>query len=162
MLSNPQVNTLRSLLFGLVFLGVAFTQACQPVPAEYKTFFSQDWERQKEQAKTFSIEKQIDYYLAGRKYVHPPSSTLLYVIAEHGKAVVPALMERMKNEPSDAAKVDLMEVIRNIHDFHDDLSGDKDVIGQLRSIISKIQDPPRKARAEELLTDIVENRKPQN
>lgn len=162
MISNPQINSLRSLLFSLVFVGAALTHACHPVPPEYKTFFSQDWERQKEQAKAFSIEKQIDYYLAGRKYVHPPSSTLLYVIAEHGKPVVPALMERMKNEPSDAAKVDLLEVIRNIDDFHDDLSGDKDLIEQLRSIISKIQDPQRKSRAEELLADIIENRYPPN
>src|ERR1700730_5255523 len=107
MFSNQQINTPRSLLFSLLFFGAALTHLCEPVPAEYKAFFSQDWARQKEEAKGFSLEKQIEYYLAGRKYVHPPSSTLLYVIAQRGKAAIPALVERMKNERSDAPKVAL-------------------------------------------------------
>ena len=162
MFSNQQINTPRSLLFSLLFFGAALTHLCEPVPAEYKAFFSQDWARQKEEAKGFSLEKQIEYYLAGRKYVHPPSSTLLYVIAQRGKAAIPALVERMKNERSDAPKVDLIEVVRNINDFHDDVSGDKDLIEQLRTIASGMYDAGRKARAEEMVTDIVERRRPPN
>lgn len=162
MFSNQQINTPRSLLFSLLFFGAVLTHVCEPVPAEYKAFFSQDWARQKEEAKEFSLEKQIEYYLAGRKYVHPPSSTLLYVIAQRGKAAIPALVERMKNERSDAPKVDLIEVVRNINDFHDDVSSDKDLIEQLRTIASGMHDAGRKARAEEMITDIVEHRRPPN
>lgn len=150
------------ILFTLLFFCIAWLEACEPVPREYKAFFALDWDRQREEAKKFPLEKQIDYYLAGKKYVHPPSSLLLYVIAEQGKSAVPALLLQMKNENSDSAKVHLLEVVRNIHAFHDDLRGDKEVIKQLRGVVSGIKDAARKARAEEMLTDIIENRRPEN
>lgn len=155
-----QLNHRATILPALFLFGITLLRACEPVPSEYKTFFALDWERQKEEARKFPIEKQIDYYLAGKKYVHPPSSTLLYVLAEQGKPAVPALIARMKSEDSDSAKVYLIEVVRNIHDFHDNLSGEKEIVQQLREIVAGMRDADRKRRAEGMLTDIVENRSP--
>lgn len=155
-----QPNHGRAILFVLFLFGVTLVKGCEPVPSEYKAFFALDWERQQEEARNFPIEKQIDYYLAGKKYVHPPSSTLLYVVAERGKSAVPALLVRMKNEDSDSAKVYLLEVVRNIHDFHDNLSGEKEIVEQLREIVGGMRDANRKTTAERMLTDIVESRSP--
>ena len=150
----------RTILPVLFIFGSLLVNGCEPVPSEYKAFFTLDWERQQEEARKFPIEKQIDYYLAGKKYVHPPSSTLLYVIAERGKSAVPALIVRMKNERSDSAKLHLLEVVRNIHDFHENLSREKEIIEQLQEIVVGMSDANRKATAERMLTDIVENRSP--
>ncbi len=148
----------RKLALICVVLGVVLVKGCESVPPEYSAFFKLDWEQQREQARTFPIEKQIDFYLAGKKYVHPPSSTLLYVIAERGKSAVPDVLNRMESEQSDAAKLYLLEVIHNIHSFHDDLSGEKDVIENLRVVVSEMNDPNRKAKAEEILTEIAKSR----
>lgn len=160
MFHTLQLTPGRMVLFGLLLFGIASVKGCEPVPPEYQAFFAQDWDQQREEGKKFSIEKQIDYYLAGRKHVHPPSSIMLYVIAERGKSAVPALLERMRKENSDGAKEDLIEVVRNIHDFHDDLRSEKETIEQLRTVVSGMKDAKRKARAAEMLTDIIENRRP--
>ena len=162
MFATLPLKPTRSILFTLLFFGIALVKGCEPVPNEYKAFFALDSDRQREEAKKFPIEKQIDYYLAGKKYVHPPSSILLYVIAEQGKSTVPALLIRMKNEESDSAKVHLLEVVRNIHAFHDDLRDETEVIEQLRVVVSEIKDAARTARAEAMLNDIIENRRPDN
>jgi hypothetical protein len=145
-------------LFSLLMLSVVLTINCESVPPEYNAFFSLDWDQQIAKAEKFPIEKQIEYYLAGKKYVHPPSSTLLRVIAKQGKAAIPALLERIKKEDRDSGKIYLLEVFRNIHDFHYDLRGEKEVLAQLQDVVSRMGN--RKARGEEILTDIVENRPP--
>ena len=68
-----QIERTRTLLFSVLLFGTALVNACESVPPEYKAFFTRDWARQKEEARKFPTEKQIDYYFAGRKYVHLPS-----------------------------------------------------------------------------------------
>src|SRR5688572_12142009 len=143
----------------VLLLSIGLSKSCGAVPPEYDAFFSLDTERQRQKAKDFSIEKQIDFYLAGKRYVHPPSSTLLYVIAERGKEAVPALLERMKQTKSESDKLDLLDVIRNINEFHVRLNDDEVLIDQLKDITAKMQDPQRKAEAEQMLTDILATRR---
>lgn len=81
-------------------LSIVLLKGCQSIPPEYDAFFAQDLEQQRQQARGFSVEKQIEYYLAGKRYVHPPSSTLLHVIAERGKEAVPPLLKKMFTAPT--------------------------------------------------------------
>lgn len=137
-----------------LLLSIGLFKSCNRTPPEYEAFFTQDWDTQREQAKGFPIDKQIEYCLAGRKYVHPPSIIVFHVIADRGKEAVPPVIERMKRAEDDNDKLELMDLVLNIHEFHDDLSHDKQVIDQLTAIVAGITDPDRKVKAEAMLADI--------
>lgn len=155
-----QFSYARVVLFSLVLFVLAPLNACEKTPPEYTKFFGLDSDKQEELARKFPIEKQIEYYLAGKRYVHPPESTLLPIISEQGQAAIPALLDRINREDSDSQKVHLLEVFRYMQVFHYDLRRDQKVIDDLRGVVSRMKDLNRKARAEELLTGIAENRKP--
>jgi hypothetical protein len=138
----------------LLLVSIGLFKSCRTTPPEYEVFFAQDWDTQREQAKRFPIEKQIEYCLAGRKYVHPPSTIVFHVIADRGKEAVPPIIERMKRAADDSDKFELLRLVGNIHEFHDDLSTDKQVIDQLTAIVAGMTDPDRKVKAEEVLRDI--------
>jgi len=137
----------------LLLLSIVLFKGCNRTPPEYEVFFTQDWDTQEKQAKAFPIEKQIEYCLAGRRYVHPPNHIVFYIIADQGKAAVPSVIERMKHA-EDSDKFELLDLIHNIHQFHDDLSTDKQVIDQLTTIVAGMTDAYRKGKAEAMLTDI--------
>ncbi|HEX6046627.1 MAG TPA: hypothetical protein VFZ22_19200 [Pyrinomonadaceae bacterium] len=137
----------------LVLLICTF-KSCDRTPPEYEAFFSQDWDTQRQQAKGFPIEKQIEYCLAGKRYVHPPNHIVFYVIADKGKEAVPPIIARMKRTEDSNDKLELLDLVLNIHQFHDDLSNDKQVIEQLTAIVAGMTDADRKPKAEAMLTHI--------
>ena len=143
----------------LLLLSIGLFQSCNRTPPEYEAFFAQDWDTQREQAKGFPIEKQIEYCLAERKYIHPPGHIVFHIIADQGKDAVPPVIERMKRA-EDSDKLELMYLILNIHEFHDDLSNDKQVIDQLTAIVEGMTDRDRKVKAEAMLTDVKMRPKP--
>ena len=138
----------------LLLFSIGLFKSCNRTPPEYEAFFTQDWDTQEKQAKAFPIEKQIEYCLAGVRYVHPPNHIVFYIIADQGKAAVPPVIERMKRAEYDSDKLELLRLVGNIHEFHDDLSNDKQVIDQLTSIVAGITDSDRKLKAEAMLMDI--------
>lgn len=141
-------------------LSIVLLKGCQSIPPEYDAFFSQNLEQQRQQARGFPVEKQIEYYLAGKRYVHPPSSTLLHVIAERGEEAVPPLLKKMREADNDSDRLELLDVIRNINEFHSKLNDDEILNAELRGVVGKMQDPQRKAAAERMLKDIVGNGSP--
>src|SRR5574338_1504796 len=130
----------------LVLLICTF-KSCDRTPPEYEAFFTHDWDTQRQQAKGFSIEKQIEYCLAGKRYVHPPNHIVFYVIADKGKEAVPPIIARMKRTEDSNDKLELLDLVLNIHQFHDDLSNDKQVIEQLTAIVAGMTDADRKPKA---------------
>jgi transcription elongation factor GreA-like protein len=143
-----------SILAVLSLLLVGIFKGCDGTPPEYEAFFTQDWDTQRQQAKGFSIEKQIGYCLAGRRYVHPPNHIVFYVIADRGKEAVPPIILRMKRAEDDSDKLELLNLVLNIHEFHDDLSHDKQVIDELTTVVGSMTDSDLKLKAEAMLTDL--------
>lgn len=141
-------------------LSIGLLNNCNSTPPEYKKFYAQSWDQQRQEAKNFPIEKQIDYYVAGRRYFHPPYQSLMPLIAEQGKAAVPPLIEKMKQTDRDYLRVELLNVVVNIDEFHVDLSDDKPLLDGLRGVVNQMTDLDRKAKAEALLKEIVENKRP--
>jgi transcription elongation factor GreA-like protein len=153
----PNVFCLKhSYVLGVLWLllSIGLFKSCNRTPPEYEAFFTQDWDTQRQQAKTFPIAKQIDYCLAGTRYVHPPNYIVFYVIADRGKEAVPPIIERMKRAADDSDKLELLDLVLNIHEFHDDLSNDKQMIDQLVAIVADMTDPDQKVKADAMLTDI--------
>ena len=138
---------------------IGLLKDCNSTPPEYETFYAQSWDRQREEAKNFPIEKQIDYYVAGRRYFHPPYQSLLPLIAERGKAAVPPLLEKMKQADSDSVRLDLLGVVNNIDEFQVDLSDDKPLLDELTGVVDRMTDVDRKAKAQAILKEI-ENKRP--
>jgi len=149
-----------AMMFPLL-LGVVTLASCQlKTPPEYREFLRLPPDQQRERMRTSPIDKQIDYYLAGTTYVHPPLLGLRDVIASRGKEAIPALMKRLKEEKKDYHKMDLMLVFSSMHLFYYDLRGETEVIELLKEVAANMETPEDKARAEEMVKDIVENRPP--
>jgi len=138
---------------------IGLLKDCNSTPPEYETFYAQSWDRQREEAKNFPIEKQIDYYVAGRRYFHPPYQSLLPLIVERGKAALPPLLEKMKQADSDSVRLDLLGVVNNIDEFQVDLSDDKPLLDELTGVVDRMTDVDRKAKAQAILKEI-ENKRP--
>ena len=51
---------------------LAFLSCQKNIPSAYREFSELPPERQRERLKTFPVDKQIEYHLAGHKYFHPP------------------------------------------------------------------------------------------
>ena len=147
---------------GVLALAVAISllKNCDSTPPEYEAFYAQSWESQRQEAKGFPLEKQIDYYLAGRRYFHPPYHSLLPLIAERGKVAVSPLLEKMQQVDDDYARMDLLDVVLNIDEFHVDLSDDKPIIDELTGIIARMKDVDRQTKAQAVLKEILENKRP--
>src|SRR6185295_13952381 len=127
---------------------IGLLKDCNSTPPEYEAFYAQSWDKQREEAKNFPIEKQIDYYVAGRRYFHPPYQSLLPLIAERGKAALPPLLEKMKQADSDSVRLDLLGVVNNIDEFQVDLSDDKPLLDELTGVVDRMTDVDRKAKAQ--------------
>jgi len=56
--------------------------------------------------------------------------------------------------------MDLMLVFSSMHLFYYDLRGETEVIELLKEVAANMETPEDKARAEEMVKDIVENRPP--
>ena len=160
MLNIPFPRTTHIVGVLALALSLGLLKDCNSTPPEYEAFYAQSWDKQREEAKNFPIEKQIDYYLAGRRYFHPPYQSLLPLIAERGKAAVPPLIEKMKRTDSDPARMDLLDVVVNIDEFHVDLSEDKPLLDDLKGVVDRMTDLDRKAKAQAVLKEIVENKRP--
>jgi hypothetical protein len=97
----------------LQLLLVLFAAGCPRVPPEYRPFFDQPYERQKEEIQRLPIERQLDVYIAGLR-VHPPRIDLGLVIGKQGPAIMPALLSRMRLARHDYIKAELVWILRGM------------------------------------------------
>src|SRR2546421_11380051 len=103
-------------------LTVTLLAGCGPrMPAEYKWFFDLSPQQQHAEMKKFPIDKQVDYYLVGMSYVHPPKMGLATDIAQQGKTALPYLMKRLKEEREDYERANIMLILKEMSLFYYDL-----------------------------------------
>lgn len=132
---------------------------CQQIPPEYKEFFDLPVEQQRERLKSFTIDKQIEYHLAGHQYFHPPIE-FTEIIASQGKDAIPHLEKKLREEKIEYRQVVLMYLFKHIHFFYYDLSGEKEALELLKEVTAKMGPSYHKENAEKILKDILENRAP--
>ena len=124
------------------------------MPAQYREFFELPFEQQHEEMRRLPTDKQIDIYLVGMSYVHPPQVGLADDIAKKGREAIPFLVKRINEEKLDTRRADLMYVLQLMHHTHYDLRDERDVLQQLKSVAAEMKDPYEKARAEAILRDL--------
>jgi hypothetical protein len=127
------------------------------MPGEYKWFFDLSPEQQHAQMKKFPIDKQVDYYLIGMGYVHPPKMGLAEDIAEQGKEALPYLTKRLQEERDDGNREDIIYIFKEMSLFHYDLRNEKEVLRVLNETIATMKDP-WKQRSQETLNEILAGR----
>jgi hypothetical protein len=130
--------------------------ACPPRPSsECRAFYELSDEQRKERVRTASLEKQIDLYKCGM-YQEPPAD-YASEIADGGEKVIPYLLERIKAEQSET-----FQDAGLLHIFEESakkgyLRGRRDVIEQLRPIVSAITNDEIKRSAQQRLNFIERN-----
>ncbi|SRR6266567_2850691 len=140
-----------ALLMPLIPLG-----SCDSTPPEYREFLRLSPAERIERMQSLTIDRQIDYYLAGTTYAHPPMTELGDVIAEQGKEAVPHLVNRLRQESSESRQLDLMYVFRHMNRWNYDLRDEKEALGLLREVTANMKD--HRDVAERVLRDILESR----
>lgn len=148
-----------SILISCATCTLAVVSCQKNMPSEYREFFGLPTELQRERLKTFPIDKQIEYHLAGHKYFHPPIS-FRDIIASQGKKAVPHLTKSLREERQEYEQVILIYVFRYMHRFHYNLKNEDEVIMLLKEVIADMKSPSHKKNAEEALKDIQEDRPP--
>ena len=125
------------------------------MPPEYRWFFDLRREQQHAEMKKFALDKQVDYYLVGMTYVHPPRMGLADDIAMQGKNAVPYLIARLRNEKEDYKRAHLIYVFTTMSLLHYDLRDDKEVIRVLTETVATMKDP-WKQRSQNNLKEILD------
>lgn len=156
-----EVRYLRIMfaLFLLLVPSLSALAGCQKMPHEYKEFFDLPYEQQRARLKSFPVDKQIEYHLAGSEYFHPPFG-FTEEITSQGKEVVPPLAKRLKEEKLDHRRMILIDLFEYLHFSHYDLSNEKEVLDLLKNVAGRMEPSYSKDNAEKSVTNILENRRP--
>lgn len=125
---------IQVLLF--VTLGGCFAQS---PPDDYLKFKELSIREQHCGFKKLSIDKQIDYYLLDRNR-EPPDLSFSLDIASQGRAVIPALLKRLREENAEYRQEAIMNIFEDMDRYYVDLKSDKEVISALKEIVAKMKD----------------------
>jgi hypothetical protein len=150
------LNVRRPWILVFMTLSVLAVGSCKQVPAEYRQFLNLPLAEKKAMLRSMPIDKQIEYYLAGMSYAHPPLMELGDVIASQGKDALPHLVKRLKDEKSEGRQMNLIYVFDSMNRSYYNLREEKEALALLAEVTRNMKD--RRSEGERLYKDIVENR----
>ena len=149
----------RARLTGVVLLLGLPMLACQPdaAPAGYHDVFRGN-RLDTTALRRYPYDQQIDIYLYGTSHTRPVDSRFMLAVARNGRAVVPAVLQRLRREPDDFAKTDLIRLLQEVDYCCGDLAHDSATIESVTEAIPTIRDSTRRLAAERALERIVSGR----
>lgn len=106
------------LLFSVVFTGCNYCVRNQPGGQEYfqiREIRLSDADEAARQFSSYTIEKQIDIYLFGIKYVHPNDNSGAQLLANQGSQKLPHIFKRIQAANSELEIAYLVEVVELIN-----------------------------------------------
>ena len=133
----------RILVFWPVSLLLAIcvsTSGCNPRPEDYVEFRKLPVETQNAEFKRLPKDKQIDYYLYNRSH-DLPAMPFDEAIASQGEVILPDLLRRLKAEPADYRRCDLISLFLTMHRQSLPLNENKEVIDTLEQVVAQMKDP---------------------
>src|SRR5437016_1131810 len=89
---------LRLAFIILSLVGSLFTVGCNKIPPEYQAFLDLPVSEQHQVMMKLPLDKRIDYYLAGMRYIEPPQIALADDVASEGKRALPFLVKRLRDD----------------------------------------------------------------
>jgi hypothetical protein len=129
-----------SSMMPLIFLALCVVIGGCNYPKDYLKFSKLPPDQQKSQFKGLPLDKQIDYYLYDQAH-EPPRMGFDDDIASQGRAALPVLLKRLKAEPEDYRRYDLIRVIEIMHSEYVALNEDKQTIDTVEEVIGRMKDP---------------------
>lgn len=129
------------------------SSGCNYRPDDYVQFRKLPVETQNAEFKRLPVDKQIDYYLYNRSH-DLPAMPFDEAIASQGEAILPDLLRRLKAEPADHRRTDLISLFRTMHRNYLPLNENKEVITTLEQVIGQMKDPDWKEMSQKSLATI--------
>ena len=140
-MSSSESKAFKFWLIAPVFLlGSLGSCFFQSPPADYVKFKELPVAKQHCEFKKLSIDKQIDYYLLDRNR-EPPDLSFADDIASQGRAVIPALLKRLREEKAEYRQEAIVNIFEDMNRHYLDLRDDKEVIDALKDAIARMEDP---------------------
>lgn len=94
----------------------------------------------------YPLQQQVDLYLLAMKRKHPPDLGLADAVAKSGSRIVPYLLERLRGETSEFAKLQLLDVLERMESLgYYSVSTDKQAMAVAEYEVSLMSDPQWKA-----------------
>jgi hypothetical protein len=155
---NPKIRPAILFAFCAFPLLLLSAGSCERTPPEYREFLHLSPTERREKLRLMPIDKQIDYYLAGTSYVHPPLLELGDVIANQGKDAVPPLTKRLREEKSEHAQLMLMYVFNWMNRHNYNLKQEGEALRALKEVTANMKE--NKPNAERVLEEILQNQPP--
>jgi hypothetical protein len=108
-------TTLTFLAISMLFCSCVLTSRFHAGASEYDTLTGAKSPAEAEELfSAYPIEKQIDIYLFGLKYVEPGDSSTQKFLVKGGAAKLPTIIHRIQDANGDFDKAYLMEVVARI------------------------------------------------
>lgn len=142
---------MRLAFIVISFLATFFLVGCNRIPPEYRAFLERSTVEQHEVMRKLPMDKQIDYYLAGMRYMEPPQMGLADDIAKEGKQALPFLVKRLRDEKDEKNQADLIFVFEIMHGRYYKLKDETGVLNLLQQTADNMKDTFQKGRGEEAL-----------
>jgi hypothetical protein len=144
---------MRKPLLMMLLLPFGALAACMwSLPDDCRQFFDMPAERQKEEFKGYPIEKQVRVYICGMR-LEPPQIMLASDIAAGGPDNIPYLLGRLKSEPNEGNKADIIYIFAMLA-AHGHLKGRQDIVDEIEHAVSSIKEPGYRDKAEQSLKAI--------
>ncbi len=151
------MNKLRLTLIATVLLSCALGSGCRlTMPAECKEFYALAPPQRETDFRAYPLEKQLDIYQCGMGRRHPPDQGLAWEIADGGEKIVPFLLDRLKAEKSEGDQENIIFIFQ-VMSRKGHLHGKRDVISQVKQVISAMNYSDVQARNQQRLEEIERN-----
>jgi len=134
--------------------------ACNRIPSEYRSFVEMPLSKQHEFMSKMPLDRRIDYYLAGMRYIEPPQIGLADDIAREGKKALPVLVQRVRAENDERAKVNLVLVFGVMHSRFVKLDDERETLTTLRQTVAEMTNQDYRKRSEQTLEYIETDKVP--
>lgn len=119
------------------------------LPADCQRFFDLPGEQRRAEFRGYPVEKQVRIYLCGMR-LEPPEMGWASEIAAEGPRNIPYLLERLKTEPGEGNKEDLIFIFAMLG-AHGHLKGRQDVVAEIERVVASIRAPMYRDEAERSL-----------
>lgn len=146
---------MRASLLLLSLLSCGFSGGCNNYPPDYVRLLELPRHQQPCEFRKLPVDKQIEFYLYSSSG-EPPRPEFDDPLASQGRAVVPQILQRLRNEPRERRQLDLILLFEQMNRGYVDLKNDKEVIDTIEEVVAKMKDADWKRMAQKSLTAIKE------
>jgi len=120
-----------------------------------KDFYDLPGKERETEFPKYDVNKQLDIYVCAMRR-KPPISTWAYDIAKGGENKMPVVLKRLREEQDPVMQYHLIHLLQ-IMSEESYFRGRRDVVEEVREVISRMGYSPAKTQAQEAFSEIERN-----